>query len=261
MSASRIAEPQRRIAATRLPVAPLLVAGLAHAIALGAVFLLPAIGFALPLPLAALMQGVAASALGRLLGLPLWWMPINLLFLPASLLVMGQGLAPHWYLAAFVALGLLFWSTLRTRVPLYLSSREACRALLRLIPAGNARVLDLGCGFGGLLSAAAAARPEAQFVGLELAPAPSLVAWLRLRRLPNARAVHGDFWKHDLGSYDLVYAFLSPVAMAPLWQMARAQMKPGSLLVSNSFAIQGVAPDQVIALPGRDSRALYVWRM
>ncbi len=261
MSTPRTADLATDSPAARAPVAPLPVALLAHAIALGGVFLMPALGIGLPLSVAALIEGVAASAIGRLLGLPIWWMPINLLFIPIVLVLAPQPVAPLWYLAGFAVLGLLYWSTFRTRVPLYLSSREACVELLQLVPGEGAQVLDLGCGFGGVVARTARACPNARVTGLELAPVPSLVAWLRLRRLANAQAVHADFWKHDLARYDLVYAFLSPVAMAPLWQKARAQMKPGSLLVSNSFAVDGIRPDRVIGLPGRDSRALYVWRM
>lgn len=246
---------------TRGPIAPLPVAALAHATALGGVFLTPAAGIALPLWVAAAIEGIAATAVGQLLGLPRWWMPINLLFVPSALLVTAQSLSPSWYLAGFVILTLLYWSTFSTRVPLYLSSREACRALLQLIPGSRAEVLDLGCGFGGVIVRIARARPHVRVTGLELAPIPSLVAWLRLHRMPNAETTHGDFWKHDLARYDVVYAFLSPVAMAPLWRKARAQMKPGSLLVSNSFQVDGVQPDRVIPLIGRNSHALYVWCM
>ena len=207
------------------------------------------------------MEGIAATAIGQLLGLPRWWMPINLLFVPSVLLGTAQSLSPSWYLAGFLTLALLYWSTFSTRVPLYLSSREACRALLQLIPDSRAEVLDLGCGFGGVIARIARARARVRVTGIELAPIPSLVAWLRLHRMPNAETMHGDFWKHDLARYDVIYAFLSPVAMAPLWRKARAQMKPGSLLVSNSFPVDGVQPDRVFPLPGRNSHALYVWRM
>ncbi len=260
MSTHRAAE-LRCPGAVRTPVPPLLVALLAHVIALGAVSLMPVLGVALPLSAVALLAGMSAAAVGQLLGLPVWWAPINLLFIPLTLLVLAHPVAPWWYLGAFAMLALVFRSTFRTRIPLYLSSRDACDALLGLVPPGHARVLDVGCGFGGVLARAAAARPDAQFTGIELAPLPALAAWLRLRRIQNVRTVNGDFWKHDLSSYDVVYAFLSPVAMQPLWQKARIQMKPGSVLISNSFAVEGVPPDRIIALPDRHSRALYVWRM
>jgi len=262
MSAPRTAELSTRAGWPNVPVPPLLLAMLAHVIALSGVFLLPMIGLSLPLGAIALIEGGAAAAIGRMLRLPAWWLPINALFLPAALLVLSSQIAPAWYLVGFSLLTLLFWSTFRTRVPLYLSSEQACERLIELIPArGMARVLDLGCGFGGVLRRGAQARPDTQFTGLELAPLPALVAWLRMRGVRNATVVRVDFWKRDLAGYDVVYAFLSPVVMQALWRKARSEMKPGSLLVSNSFTVEGVSPDRVVCLPGRDSRALYVWRM
>lgn len=248
--------------AKRLP--PLLVAVVAQVLALTLVLLLPGAMARLGLPLMgiALVQGVLAAGFGHLLRLPLWWLPINLLFLPATLLLLSRGVMPQWYSAAFAALALLFWTTFRTRVPLYLSSAQACARLLELVPEREAaRVLDLGCGFGGLLLRGAHARPNASFVGVELAPLPILTAWWRLRGMRNARVTREDLWKHDLAQYDLVYAFLSPLVMQALWHKARTEMRPGSLLVSNSFAVEGVQPDAIIPLSGKDSRALYLWRL
>ena len=261
MSAPRRAELPLRGGWPDGPMSPLLVAVLAHVIALSGVFLLPMIGLTLPLMAVALIEGVASAVIGRILRLPAWWLPINVLFLPAVLLVRNSELAPAWYLAGFCLLALFFWSTFRTRVPLYLSSVQACERLIALIPAnGMARVLDLGCGVGGVMRRGARARPKTQFTGLELAPLPALVAWWRMRGVRNAAVVRGDFWKHDLAGYDVVYAFLSPVVMQALWRKARAEMKSGNLFVSNSFDVEGVKPDWVMSLPGRDSH-VYVWRM
>jgi len=238
------------------------VAALAHAIAVSGVFLLPMIGLSLPLVAITLIEGVAAAAIGSMLRLPAWWLPINILFLPAALLLRETHISSGWHLMGFSLLALLFWSTFRTRVPLYLSSTQACERLIELIPTGKtSRVLDLGCGFGGVMRRGARVRPNAKFTGLELAPLPALIAWWRMRGARNVAVVRGDFWKHDLAGYDVVYAFLSPVVMQALWRKARAEMKSGSLLVSNSFAVEGVEPDWVQSLPGKDSHALYVWRM
>jgi energy-coupling factor transporter transmembrane protein EcfT len=211
---------------------------------------------------ALLVQGVIAAVLGHRTGLPRWWLPINLVFAPAALWLHGLALAPEWFLAIFALLALLFWTTFRTRVPLFLSSGEACARLQGLLPVRpGLRVIDLGCGFGDVLRGLAPGRPDASFVGAELAPLPALIAWLRTRKLPNARVERRDFWNTRLGAYDVVYAFLSPAAMPDLWRKARSEMKRGSLLISNSFAIPGVEPHLVVPLSGRGSSALYVWRL
>jgi hypothetical protein len=71
----------------------------------------------------------------------------------------------------------------------------------------------------------------------------------------------GDIFAHDLTGYDLVYAFLSPAPMSRLWDKVGREMRPGTLFVSNTFAIPGVAPVQTIALPGRPDACLLVYEV
>jgi SAM-dependent methyltransferase len=70
-----------------------------------------------------------------------------------------------WF-AAFAFLAGVFWRTDVSRVSLYLSKRATADALARLLPAGPWRVVDLGCGHGGLLLRLATARPDAWFTGV-----------------------------------------------------------------------------------------------
>jgi hypothetical protein len=66
---------------------------------------------------------------------------------------------------------------------------------------------------------------------------------------------------HDWQHYDLVYAFLSPVPMAAVWRKARAELRPGSLLVSNSFPLPEREPDALIEVGDRRRTVLYVYRI
>ena len=71
----------------------------------------------------ALVQGAIAAGLSFLWRQPAWWPPLRVGFLPAILLAL-QVNVPAWiYLAAFLLLVLFYWSSFRTRVPLYLSSK------------------------------------------------------------------------------------------------------------------------------------------
>lgn len=99
----------------------------------------------------ALAQGVIAAALSRAWRQPAWWPPLHLGFFPAIVLAQ-QAALPAWiYLAVFLLLVLFYWSTFRTRVPLYLSDRKAWQAVMPLLPkTGTFRFIDLGSGLGGL---------------------------------------------------------------------------------------------------------------
>jgi SAM-dependent methyltransferase len=213
-------------------------------------------------PLTSLTQGAAAASLGWLLRLPLWWIPINLLFPPAVSTAAMLALPPWLFLGAFLALTGIYWTSYRTRVPLFLSSAGTIDALAGLLPADRPfRFVDLGCGTGTVLARLCQRFPLASFTGVEVAPLPLAIGWLRsLLTGSRYRMSRQDLWKCDLASHDVVYAFLSPVPMADLWRKAVTEMRPGTLFISNTFAVPGVTPDEVLERAG-GRRPLYVWRM
>jgi SAM-dependent methyltransferase len=238
---------------------PLLVALLAQLVAVAAALPLGQ-AEALPLPAWA-VHGVIAAAASLLLGLPGWWLPINLGFVPAALWLRTAELHPGWFLAAFAAMVALFWTTYRSRVPLYLSGRRACDTLAGLLPQERAfRLIDLGCGFGGVLDRLSRHFAQGRFQGIEIAPLPAWIASLRARRGTRFEVTRGDFFQRDLSDCDVIYAFLSPAPMEALWAKVEREARPGTLFVSNSFGVPGVEPHQVVPL-GRSGRALYVWRL
>lgn len=209
--------------------------------------------------LISLLQGGLAALIALQLRAPRWWIPIHLAFMPLVVIVHGLDIAPGWFLAAFVLLLLVFWRTDRSRVPLYLTNAATAEALLKLLPATPCRVLDLGCGDGGLLRQLAKARPDCLFTGIEHAPLPWLAARLRTLGLTNVTIRYGDFWQEPLGRYAVVYAFLSPAPMPQLWTKAMREMSPGALLVSNSFAVPGQPADATVEVADRRNTRLFLY--
>ena len=209
---------------------------------------------------ASLAQGVIAALIGWMLRLPPWWIPINLVF-PLAIALGATLAVPAWvYLAAFLSLAGIYWTSFRTRVPLFLSNGRTIDALAALLPADrDFRFLDLGCGTGTVLARLSRRFPMATFAGVELAPLPFAIGWLRsLSDGRRYRMSRQDLWQCDLGAHDVVYAFLSPVPMAELWRKAVSEMRPGTLFVSNTFAVPGVPPDEIVGRAG-EKRPLYVW--
>lgn len=208
--------------------------------------------------------GALAVLLGQALGLERWWSIMLVVLPPAFVALMAVDVGPAWYGALFLLLVGVYWSTFRTRVPLYLSGRKVRAALLELLPPAGTplRFVDLGCGLGGVTLALAQARRDGAFTGVELAPLPAWVGQMRAQRGPrNARILRASLWEQPLGAYDFVYAFLSPVPMPALWEKARREMRAGTLLVSNSFAVPGQEPDQVVEVGDARGSRLLVWRM
>jgi SAM-dependent methyltransferase len=208
------------------------------------------------------LEGISAAVLGAVAGLPIWWLPINLLFVPAVHALSGWHIPAALYLAAFCAMFAVNVAAWRHRVPLFLSSAKVTTALWALLPPhAGFRLLDLGCGTGSVLAAFSRARPDGNYHGIETAPLPFLLSCWRTRTHAAVRVTWGDFWGADFAHYDVVYAYLSPAPMARLWRKARREMRPGSLLVSNTFAVPGVAPAYTLPVGDRMRSTLFVWRM
>ena len=214
-----------------------------------------------PLMVIAFIQGGMAALFTQVLGMKSWWLPIQFLFVPGLLAGLALDVAPYWYLLAFLLLLVVYWGVFRSQVPLYLSSRAAWRAVAELMPnKPGVRVIDLGSGLGGLLGFLIRIRPQGQFVGVETAPLPFILGWFRCA-LKGCDMRFGSFWTHDLGSYDVVYAYLSPVPMADLWRKVKAEMKPGSLFVSNTFAVPDVVAVQTVAVDDFHDSTLFIYRL
>ena len=207
-----------------------------------------------------LLQGALAALLSRWRRQAAWWPVMHFLFLPAALAALSLRLPPWLFLVVFLVMLMLYWSTFRTQVPFYASGAAAWDAVAAELPPPPLRMIDIGSGLGGLVVNLAARRPDSQFEGIELAPLPWLVSRLRQAAGARCRFLRGDYHRLDFGAYDVVFAYLSPAAMPALWAKARAEMRPGTLLLSHEFAVPGATPNRARQTrPG--GPMLYGWVM
>lgn len=191
---------------------------------------------------------------------PKWWLLIHALFAPAVFVALMIALPPWVYLLSFVVAWLLFGRVDKTRVPLYLSNGTAINALKSFLP-HNARFLDIGSGTGTVL-VKLGREPGLQVTGIEYAWLPWLISYGRLKLTANpAIVIRGDLMTLSLADFDVVYAFLSPAVMPMIWRKVKAEMRSGSLFVSNSFTVPDVVADEVIELNDWKGACLYLWRM
>ncbi len=219
-------------------------------------------------PLAfATLCGVIAATLSHFAGLARWWLLIQLLFAPALVLMLAANIPPEFFLAAFLAMLAVYWSTYRSQVPLYLSSKKVWQALESQLPpevAGRSfSFMDIGSGLGGVLLHLAAIRQDGRYYGVETAPLPWLASWLRIRLggYRNCTVAWGSMWDCDLARFDVVFAYLSPVPMEQLWHKVRREMRPGTLFISNTFAVPEHPPQHMLTLDDLHRSTLYIWRL
>lgn len=204
--------------------------------------------------------GIVAALLATVLKQPWWWRLIHGIFAPLAWLVAQADIDPGWFLAAAITLLLIYRGALSGQVPLYLSNRRTAQALSELVPPSG-KCLDLGAGLGSLIRPLAEARPDLRCIGIENAPLTWLGGRLLTLRLANCDWRWGSLWDASLSDADVVYAFLSPVPMSALWEKARAEMKPGSIFVSNSFPVPDVAPSDIIDVDDDRQTQLYCYRI
>lgn len=98
------------------------------------------------------------------------------------------------------------------------------------------KVYDLGSGDGRLL--ALAAKKGVTAVGFEINPFIVLFCKIRFLFHPLRSKIHTqwkNFWYANIHNADVVFVYLLPWRMKKLTEFLNTQLKPGTLIVSNSF--------------------------
>jgi SAM-dependent methyltransferase len=244
----------------------LLALGLSGALSAGAIQLLWRVFQYDPPLLAKLaLAGLFAAMLGAGLRLARGWL-VGLALAPAALVGAMQLDLPGWaYLGLAVLGALVLFNSAGERVPLFLTGKASQRGLVDLIaPTDRVRVVDLGCGLGGPLFAMARANraTDSFFCGVETAPIPFAVAWVRAKLTgdPRVSIRFQSLWRVNLADFDLVYAFLSPAPMPRLMEKASQEMSPNAVLVSNEFTVEAYPADRIIVPDGAGGRPLHLWQ-
>ena len=219
-------------------------------------------GIAMHILLIAFLQGAIAAAFSYWRGLASWWIAIQFFFPFVLLFGLFLQLPPYFFLSAFLIFLFLYWSTFRTQVPFYPSNLATWDAVAELLPKDRSvHLIDIGSGLGGLVLNLAKRRPDSHFLGIEIAPLPWLVSKLRAQLAKSsAQFTRGDYGRLNFAEYDVVFAYLSPVAMPALWEKVRTEMRSGTMLLSYEFPIPEVEPTFTVA-PAENKPKIYAWRI
>jgi len=147
-------------------------------------------------------------------------------------------------LFTFLVLYLIFFAfyfilPLLGHAPYYPSGKKAMKDMIKLAGLkGSERVIDLGSGDGRLVFELAKYSREA--TGIEHNPFFVIFCRLRclfLRRKAKTSFMYGNFYKHDLSRYDVIFCYLLPESMRKLELKMKKELKPGTKVISNTFHI------------------------
>ena len=149
-----------------------------------------------------------------------------------------------------------------TQGALYVSTTRArIAAFIAAVPMKPGQVLvDLGCGDGRVLRYARR-HYNIRAIGFEV----NLLAYLKARilglGLKNVELRFKDFWSQNLAEADVVFCYLFPDVMQKLSAKLKAELKPGTLVVSCNFALPGISLLRILRPEGSlHSDPLYIYR-
>jgi hypothetical protein len=162
-----------------------------------------------------------------------------------------------------VALALTLIGGAMTGVPFVAAPGKVTDKLAELCPLdAHSQFYDLGCGDGRFVAAMARRFPTATCIGVEKAPLPVILLWLRMRLSPlrNMRFLYQDFADVDLTEATHIYLYLFPKIMDNLLPKFEKELKPGTRVVSCDFIFTNRTPNQVVPLgAGKHPHRLYVY--
>jgi protein-L-isoaspartate O-methyltransferase len=127
------------------------------------------------------------------------------------------------------------------------------------------KMFDLGSGDGRIVIMAAQ-KYHADATGIEMADDLYHQSMQKIRTLgleKTARIIHGDIFKQDYSSADLVTVYLLPVSNDKVRPLLEKQLKKGTRLLSHDFPFREWTPEKEITIEddgeGR-SHTLYLYR-
>lgn len=137
------------------------------------------------------------------------------------------------------------------RVPFIPTPPHIASAMIDMVPwRGSETVIDLGAGDGSLLEAVKRAHPDVTARGCEIVPTVWLLGVLRaLVTRSGVRLRLGSALQEDVSKADVIFLYLFPDLMNRLAVKFDKELKPGTIVVSQTFGFAHRTPDKVIRVP------------
>lgn len=142
------------------------------------------------------------------------------------------------------------------------TGRRVKRRLEALLPPEVRHIAELGCGWGTLLRFLAHRYPNSRIFGYERSPFPCICAFFSrwLFRLSNVSVHWKDFFSAPLHQVDLVVCYLFPKAMHRLSAKLRAELKPGTWVLTHTFSLPDWQPVRLLHADDLYHTPIYLYR-
>ncbi len=158
---------------------------------------------------------------------------------------------------------LLLGYTFYTGISPFPTSRGVKKLLLENLPDINTgSIFELGSGWGTLAFPVAGRYPSLPVNAYEISPVPWFYS--RIRKLVNPRKnltlYRKNFHKISLEDASLIICYLHPAGMEKLKEKFRSELKPGTIIMCNTFQIDGWEPVAVHEIDKLYDNIIYVYR-
>lgn len=160
-----------------------------------------------------------------------------------------------------IFLTFLFW-TVRNGISPMPTAPKVKKALLKALPNHiDGTIVDLGSGWGTLCFALAKKYPNCPVVGYESSPIPYYYSVIKkvFCGPDNVTFKRRDFFTVSMNHASLILCYLYPRAMQKLKEKFASELKPGTLVISHTFAIPSLKPDKIITVSDLYNSRIYFY--
>lgn len=161
-----------------------------------------------------------------------------------------------------VFLSIVFWS-LHNGISPMPTSTKAKNAILKLLPSEvKGDILELGSGWGTLAFPIADHYPHLAVFAYETSFIPFYFSKIRqfVQQRPNLKLIRQNFFTTSFHNGEVIVCYLYPEAMWQLKEKFEQELKPGTWIISNTFAIPGWKPFSVIELDDLYHSKVYLYQ-
>ncbi len=161
----------------------------------------------------------------------------------------------------WIWLSVVLWSLKNGISPMPTSEKVKSKLLVSIPPKIHGTIIDLGSGWGNMAIRLAKQFPQCHVIGYETSPVPYYFSkiWLFFDKIPNLQFRKKNFFSVNLKDSSLIYTYLYPGAMKILYNKFEEELIPGTIVVSNTFAVPQWDPVQVLEVKDIYNTRIYMY--